>query len=220
MDTAVVKQRGYPLESTEDIEMLFGQGDVRISNLKTRIGELEATVLDDVPTLISPVSIIEAGGSLHLEGGGGYVANANHSSRCELTRTNGQWLCGLDCIERFAVRPPPEPDPILLTNFEDPFIIRRRAEVSTAVATARIYFERDAIDPGPPGETHPALWKEGVQHRVLVHRGDGVMLRFIEMHERMGHLSYKAMQTAVEQQQERSAIPFVPVRLMTETQDQ
>ena len=91
----------------------------------------------------------------------------------------------------------PEPDPILLTNFEDSFIIRRRAEVSTAVATARIYFERDSIYPGPPGETHPALWKEGVQHRVLAHRGDGVMLRFIEMHERMGHLSYEATQHAI-----------------------
>jgi len=197
MDTVEAEERGYPLESCSEVEMLFGQGDVRISTLKTHIGEIEATLLDNVPTLISPVPIIEAGGSLHLEGSGGYIANANHSSACELTRTNGQWTCDLDCVERFVIRPPPEPDPILLTNFQDPFIIRRRAEVSTAVATARIYLERDIIDPWPAGQTHAALWQEGAQHRILAHRGDGVMLRFIELHERAGHLHYKAMQTAV-----------------------
>jgi hypothetical protein len=57
--------------------------------------------------------------------------------------------------------------------------------------------ERDIIDPWPAGQTHAALWQEGVQHRILAHRGDGVMLRFIELHERTGHLHYKAMQTAV-----------------------
>jgi hypothetical protein len=121
MDTVEAEERGYPLESCSEVEMLFGQGDVRVSSLKTHIGEIEATVLDNVPTLISPVPIIEAGGSLHLEGSGGHIANANHSSVCELTRTNGQWTCDLDCIERFVIRPPPEPDPILLTNFQDPF---------------------------------------------------------------------------------------------------
>jgi hypothetical protein len=69
MDTVDAEERGYPLESCSEVEMLFGQGDVRISTLKTHIGEIEATLLDNVPTLISPVPIIVAGGSLHLEGG-------------------------------------------------------------------------------------------------------------------------------------------------------
>jgi hypothetical protein len=172
----------------EETLMVFGQGDTRTANLKTHIGEMEATVLDDVPTLISPVPVIEAGGSMHLEGGGGYIANADDSSRCDFGLVGGQWFCDLECLENFKLRPPPEPDPSSFRVFEDPLRIRRRAEVTTAVATARIYFERDVVDPEPPGDTHPALRVEGASHRVIRCRGDGVLLRFIELHERTGHL--------------------------------
>jgi len=59
----------------EETLIVFGQGDTKMANLKTHIGDMEATVLDNVPTLISPVPVIQAGGSMHLEGDGGYIAN-------------------------------------------------------------------------------------------------------------------------------------------------
>ena len=46
------------MESMEKTLMVFGQGDAKVANLKTHIGEMEATVLDNVPTLISPVPVI------------------------------------------------------------------------------------------------------------------------------------------------------------------
>ena len=39
------------MESMEETTMIFGQGDTKMANLKTHIGEMEATVLDNVPPL-------------------------------------------------------------------------------------------------------------------------------------------------------------------------
>ena len=100
--------------------MIFGQGDTKVATLKTHIGEMEATVLDNVPTLISPVPVIEAGGSMHLEGAGGYIANADQSSRCDFGLVGGQWFYDLDCLENFKLRPPPEPDPSAFGAFRGP----------------------------------------------------------------------------------------------------
>ena len=72
-------------------------------------------------------------------------------------------------------------------------------EYDSALKYNAICLERDLLDPPPQPDTHPALLTESFRNHstVLKYRGDNVMLRFIEGHERMGHQNYKVMQRAI-----------------------
>ena len=212
-----------PTQSTQERRVTFAAGEPQYTSTSTLLGEQEALVLPVLThNLISPNQALAAGGSLTLSQAGGALTNSSNTSTIPIRHESNLWLCDLEDVRRFRSFPtsslvePTIVDPVLLHGaivrpiFIDPAILqnRQRHQQARAVAlsasssmarTSSLYFERDVDDPPPMRSVHPALRQDAfsASGRILKITGADVMARFIEGHERSGHLNYKAMQKAV-----------------------
>ena len=208
-----VQSENLPTQVSPTVSIMFCEGNVVHSNVVTSIGLSSAQVVEElVDDLISPNDYVDNGSFIYLDNAGGYIGNPLDEQRVPIHRINGSWRVWLSDLKDYSL-------PGVTARSADVVDIgvpSMRSSVAwrPTLSAARVCAQPKGVavaatDPpeevsgdddegrvqGELGEVSTSTSAPSGRFREL--GKDGILQRFVRLHEIMGHAEPRAMAKAV-----------------------